>query len=1252
MATAAPPPRSLSPTPPSSSNNNSNSNNNAGSISVVAGVEEVSGLHYSAICDLDRQYQAPIGQRLMIFVRANANCCLQGGVETILKLQKSKGLTKMAVSSSSSSPVPSTHSSTNSLVDQAPNEGGGGDGGSYLQDNGEESYYQNNFDDPTAASSSSGKRGPNLGRFLKKVAKQTTSVAKQTTATLERGMQELAIKADQGRNPDLLTVGLFASDTGALLSMTDAVPLPRVSVGVSFGIPLWIPTGDYANSQVTLKLFIHSQASLMISSATGKSKTRYFLLGHSQMSVGQIRQLLQQQRKGFFSMTLASNLVEDGQLHCCVLPDMKIPAIGQRGWSLIDPQFSGFVSGAYNIPLDQSYLIPSALDGSQAQQQQPWLVATERAIESTVVLPLATAFARLAAHACQVSVHHSKNIAAYLMSKRTEQKDPGDCARVQVDVQYVQLDMGSMAQSATMNLVWQPPDSIFELELLPSVMVPVCQPGQTVPQSQQQQPSPTLQFFPPVCKTGILPAILKGYGGRMPPGGYMLGNLRFQMSNPASSSKSNPEVWETLIVLEQHVIPNGQAKQQVFPVYAVATGHKVASIALTLRVHTEAAAVPVPPPVSPQQGLVALVGLENLIEGVIPCVDFDGGSTSLQQQQNPQQAAEMKRRHQQLATMGNFMSFAYLDQHIRHKREADLILIQERASQYLTALERDNRNNAPRLDALQSWEDKSPRPFRPSASRLEVLLSGIPFNTHNASWSIDVVDPTNNTQPPTNAGALFHNITCGAPSDHSSGFGNVFVDKTFASPIGSVSGGLRRLESKRQELAQTVRAAQAELINGVASYFQTARQQQRFLNHVPARHQSLQNLRWKVFEAVHAYHHVTWICATRRAAAFSQALGIAATSFLTALSDTAKCQAGWPQHWARHGYLVSYEGLLSAAGKELGMIEDASVAISMLRMVRIVLVPDDSTVTPARVIVPHSPIIKWVHVQPSPNGPTTQYNVQIGLHPHYFEHQIPPCLKNGAGVQLFPVLFQVGVDIRQWGAHAGSNVKNQLADAAGATKDSGGMLDDEDDDAGVSDDDVLVALNYEALGKMNTYAHSIYPIQGSQNPSSGNPFDSFNQPPSNQNSAQQLNGMPVHPSLQMLHSHIMTSHGKMNHSIVDEAATMAQNLGGGGVVFCKSGKDRTAMHLTYKQAQFANRFRQHGGNGKQQEAADTTIADATRMRIYGTRLPICEKNVGQALYAFNALQSKFMPDALKPPPSTLAGFLKGGRLLQGGGIES
>jgi hypothetical protein len=97
------------------------------------------------------------------------------------------------------------------------------------------------------------------------------------------------------------------------------------------------------------------------------------------------------------------------------------------------------------------------------------------------------------------------------------------------------------------------------------------------------------------------------------------------------------------------------------------------------------------------------------------------------------------------------------------------------------------------------------------------------------------------------------------------------------------------------------------------------------------------------------------------------------------------------------------------------------------------------------------------------------------------------------------------------------------------------------------------------------------------------------------------------------------------------------------------------MHVTYKQAAFIRQYRDqhlasHGDASKPDH--ESTLEIASLLRTYGTRLPICEKNVGQAKYAFNSLQVKFMPETLKPPMNTLAGFLKGGKLFEGGGIES
>jgi hypothetical protein len=360
---------------------------------------------------------------------------------------------------------------------------------------------------------------------------------------------------------------------------------------------------------------------------------------------------------------------------------------------------------------------------------------------------------------------------------------------------------------------------------------------------------------------------------------------------------------------------------------------------------------------------------------------------------------------------------------------------------------------------------------------------------------------------------------------------------------------------------------------------------------------------------------------------------------------------------------VCFEGLLSVAGKELGMIEDASVAIAMLRMVSIVLVPakEGAAMPPKAIQVPASPYLKWTKITAGGrDGSARKFVLQIGIDPVYYAERIPPPLQNNTPVRLYPILFEVGVDIKQWGANTGSNLRKNNSNSMNAQANQpqpsiGSIVDDGDeDDLGIVDDDVLVALNYEAMRKMNCYAHALSPQQippeevakatetvfaSSSNSNSTNSSSSFPDPSKDQ---QQL---PIHPSLVPLNSHILSSAGKMNHSILDEAATIAQQLGGGGLVFCKSGKDRTAMHLTYKQCQFAGRYR---GNHDQ----TSILRDAALLRLHGTRLPICEKNVGQALYAFNSLQAKFMPEALKPPMDCLAGFLKGGEIFKGGGLEN
>ena len=692
--------------------------------------------------------------------------------------------------------------------------------------------------------------------------------------------------------------------------------------------------------------------------------------------------------------------------------------------------------------------------------------------------------------------------------------------------------------------------------------------------------------------------------GKMPSSGYLLGDIYFSVAvqttgyggNDPTTPDGAPviELWETVLGLEAFVNKSpldGKNKPATIQVPLRRGKDDVGQLLLQIQVNLpdggqqQTANGKYMETLPAADGLVSLVGMDSLSDGVKPYLDS----------MPPDIAPSV--RDQQLNTMGYFFTTQYMDQHLALRQSA-CDSFQERARRYKQALSQPEKDAPP-------FALKTPKNFRPSSSRTTTLLSGIPFNCHIASLNISVMDAIHPKACSSSAtvaseypGASFHNITCGAPADHARGFGNILTNVSHK----NISGGLRRLEAQRLECASQLQQSQSMLIAGIGQYLTEARKTGP-VNHIPARHAEIQQLRWKVFECVHNLHHVTWMCAVRRANVFSQSLGLAISSFLASLSDKNKCAGGWPDLWEKHGFMVCFEGLLSAAGNELGMIEDASVAIAMLRMVHMVLV-SDSGIPAGAIKVQSSPYLRWVYITPSGGeGSARKFVVQIGIDRGYYLERVPVPLRNNTSVRLYPILFEVGVDIRQAGSNLIKNNQNNQSSSNGSIVDDG-----DEDDVGVSDDDVLVALNYEAMQKMNCYAHALSPQQiplVKVHGAMGRLF-SPNKPISTLNNSDK-DQLSIHPQLVQLNSHIMSSFGKMNHNILDEAATIAQQLGGGGLVFCKSGKDRTAMQLTFKQCQFAARYR---GNTDSQ----AILRDAHLLRLYGTRLPICEKNVGQALY--------------------------------------
>ena len=1253
---------------------------------------------FSPISTLARQYlnqpaSASEG-RVLIAVHCSSACCVS--LDEVWKARKHQG------TSSSSATAPHLEGAVrrNDLPDDQLEENSPF---SFLDSENESSVAKETMaGEPTttaqtSATSVNKSKKPNLGRFLK-------SIAATSTQALERGMHQLAVKADQGKSPDRLVLGLYETQTGALLDATEAAPLPVVRAdGIHFRIPLVIPATTMET--ITIKLWIRSGAALAASK-------HYPIAETAPLDVAKLRASLAQERKAnvpvaalFFPVPfLPSSLIIDGKLNCIAISDNKFPVTCGKGWSLQDPNpataYSVAAAGMFNLPLDQSYFF--AIPNRPPPPPMTTLLATERSVESSVVLPLATAWARMASEAARLSMDHLKSVTQTVLYHRHD-SDIGERASVQMRLSHFQTNHASsqLFQSAkgypTVSISFQRPNSIFEVELLPPTKLPLH--PKAAGGLHGSEDSIRCQFHPKPVRDGILPAILNQIPGqRLRQGQFLLGNVRLLVSLPRGRSLSgdnvvvpvNPfdaldpsnavafnknegsagtaEVWDCILPLDiiMHDASKNGRSQEVL-LYDLVTGQVMGSVVFTLSIQMIQESDSSRANVPATGGLVDLVGLPHLTDGVLPALDFcEHNATDV--------APELQRRRSQLATMGIFATHDYLDYHQQHVRLADASLLDERVAQYQRALDAA-LGQAPPPEHLPSHQDRTPRPFRPSASRSTMLLSGIGFNVHTASFSLDLLDSTaaarcNGMPTQSPPGAIFHNITCGAPADHARGFGDVFASPkgrekgnggsnsgsiarspmSMDSPLGPATGGLRRLEATRRALATHVSNEQTTLVMLIQNYFVEQRQQRhrgRPVTHVPSRHAELQSARRRVFEAVQCLHHLTWTCTVRRASVFSQALGIAVSSYLSSVSDGRTMQSTWPEHWTRHGYLVSFEGLLSAAGKELGMIEDASVAIGMLQNVRVILVPDDGAADVNRCPVPHSLYLRWVHlwsVQTDPGDAErvgTQYVLQIGMIPSYFDQRIPAPLKNSAAVRFFSLLFEVGVDIFQAASNAGSNMSKTYQSggcsaAVPELESSRPSLTEDEEDDGVVDDDVLVQLNYEAFQKMNYYAQSVSPASPVQ------------ATPTHQ----------THPLLAALFQHIVSSSGKMNHDILDEAAQLAQQLGGGGCVFCKSGKDRTAMHVTYKQAQFETRFRAKlAGINALNDAADsmmqgTTLADAMLIRLHGTRLPICEKNVGQSKYAFNSLQVKFMPDALKPPTSALAGFLKGGKVFGKGGIES
>ena len=113
--------------------------------------------------------------------------------------------------------------------------------------------------------------------------------------------------------------------------------------------------------------------------------------------------------------------------------------------------------------------------------------------------------------------------------------------------------------------------------------------------------------------------------------------------------------------------------------------------------------------------------------------------------------------------MGEFLTCDYMIRHTEETRTKDNKGFLEKAERYLSTL------NSPIVEGeaiLPPDKQREPRPFRPSSSRMDSLLSAIGFNIHIQSFSISAIVAGTSGDVANIPKALFHNVTCGAPAAH------------------------------------------------------------------------------------------------------------------------------------------------------------------------------------------------------------------------------------------------------------------------------------------------------------------------------------------------------------------------------------------------------------------------------------------------------------------------------------------------------
>ncbi len=519
--------------------------------------------------------------------------------------------------------------------------------------------------------------------------------------------------------------------------------------------------------------------------------------------------------------------------------------------------------------------------------------------------------------------------------------------------------------------------------------------------------------------------------------------------------------------------------------------------------------------------------------------------------------------------------------------------------------------------SLRLWEQAANdgRGFRSSEHKMTEELQGVPTNVHSQTFVVADLRGTGDDSAPSSSASsvgpvqdLLPGLSTTATTSSSATTKHFYYDLVStgaptAHALGFRRGGLLSHHMEMATLQKEMVALDQALLQHAGPNLVPTGPTGELYNELLAK--------LLTFEAMAAK------TAIRRALVLSQALGIATTSLATKLDIMLTEDADQSlvtrtaENMTKAGFLVCFQGLVSTIGKEHGMLEDVAMAMEMASTFNFEIRPK-SVSQHARNPTPllHDPtsphaqdLLMDLGMQlasgaaaaaPASGSPRASRGVspRAGAASKALEiefdevhrrvrllldlaayERLPRVLRHhgqqqqhqqgvGVVVPLVAVLFAQGIDAKQTLA----NFSNQLK----KDKDKDDSGDEKPASKKVGGDSTIQPLiNRRSTKVLNDYCHRCYPFL---DPATHPPFDRVREERldlargalvygSAEEFARSVDELPVHPLCESLKEALKRDNGMhKNVDLLREQERVNLEVGGGQVIFCKSGKVRGGMN--------------------------------------------------------------------------------------------